>query len=226
MPLARWKDLCLDASDSGVAAAFWAPVLGLVTEPHPRRPDVTCLRGDPPERTTWVNRVPEPKTVKNRVHLDLVRPSVAPLVAAGATVQHAPSPGWQWHVLADPEGNELCVFAPGPRDWARALVVDSADAVAIAAWWCEVLGARLVPGPEGSLRWLADVPGMPYDRWKFVPVPEPKTVKNRLHWDVVCDDVDALVDRGAVLLRGPDGDIDWHLLADPEGNEFCVFPSS
>jgi hypothetical protein len=56
-------------------------------------------------------------------------------------------------------------------------------------------------------------------------VPEPKAVKNRVHWDLVCDDVDALVAKGATLLRGPDDDIDWHVLADPEGNEFCVFPS-
>ncbi len=48
-------------------------------------------------------------------------------------------------------------------------------------------------------------------------------MKNRWHWDVVCDDVDALVVTGATLLREPDDDIDWHLLADPEGNEFCAF---
>ena len=58
--------------------------------------------------------------------------------------------------------------------------------------------------------------------WKFVGV-DPKTVKNRWHWDVVSQDVDELVRRGATLLRGPDDDIDWHALADPAGNEFCVF---
>jgi glyoxalase superfamily protein len=54
-------------------------------------------------------------------------------------------------------------------------------------------------------------------------VPEPKTAKNRLHWDVSCPDVSALLDAGATLLRPPDQDIDWHVLADPEGNEFCAF---
>jgi hypothetical protein len=39
----------------------------------------------------------------------------------------------------------------------------------------------------------------------------------------VCPDVDALVARGATLLRAPDAEISWHLLADPEGNEFCAF---
>ena len=57
----------------------------------------------------------------------------------------------------------------------------------------------------------------------FGDVPEPKTVKNRIHWDVETDDVQRLLDRGATLLRGPDDDIGWHVLADPEGNEFCAF---
>jgi hypothetical protein len=38
----------------------------------------------------------------------------------------------------------------------------------------------------------------------------------------VCDDVDALVAKGATVLRRPDEDITWHVLADPEGNEFCL----
>ncbi len=224
MPLARWKDLCIDATDPAVAAAFWSPLLGLDISPH-HRDGVTRLQGEPAQRTTWVNRVPEPKSVKNRVHLDLVLPSVEQLLAAGAVVQHEPSPGWEWHLLADPEGNELCVFRPAPRDWTMALVVDAGDAASLASWWADVLGATLSKGPDGALRWLRGVPGLPYDVWKFVPVPDPKTVKNRWHWDVVCGDLEGLLARGATLLREPDGDIDWRVLADPEGNEFCVFPS-
>ncbi len=222
MPLARWKDLCLDASDPAVAAGFWSEVLDLRVEV--RDDAVTCLRGEPPERTTWVNRVPEPKTVKNRVHLDLVRTDVDALVALGASVLHTPDAGWEWHVLADPEGGELCVFAPKPGE-PTALVADAVDEVASAAWWADVLGATLAAGPEGRKRWLRDVPGLPYDVWKFVQVPEAKTGKNRWHWDLVCDDVDALVAKGAAILRRPDEDISWHVLADPEGNEFCAFTS-
>jgi glyoxalase superfamily protein len=224
MPLARWKDLCIDATDMTVAAEFWALALGLAAERHPQRSTVTRLGGERPEQTTWVNKVPEPKTVKNRVHLDLVRDDVAGLVAAGATVLHEPSEGWEWHVLRDPEGNELCVFTPKP-DEPTALVTDAIDEQRMAAWWADVLGATLSPGPEGIRRWLRDVPGLPYDVWKFVQVPEPKTVKNRWHWDLVCDDIDALLARGATLLRVPDDDISWHVLADPEGNEFCAMTS-
>jgi hypothetical protein len=67
------------------------------------------------------------------------------------------------------------------------------------------------------------VSGLPFEVWKFVPVPEPKTVKNRMHWDVVCPDVAELVVRGATVLRVPDDEINWHVLGDPEGNEFCAF---
>jgi len=64
----------------------------------------------------------------------------------------------------------------------------------------------------------------------FAPVPEPKTVKNRIHWDVY-GDVSELASAGATVLRAPDGDsstgaaggISWTVMADPEGNEFCVF---
>jgi hypothetical protein len=48
-------------------------------------------------------------------------------------------------------------------------------------------------------------------------------VKNRIHWDVTVPAVAPLVGAGAVVLREPGGDIDWHVLADPEGNEFCAF---
>jgi hypothetical protein len=56
----------------------------------------------------------------------------------------------------------------------------------------------------------------------FAQVPEPKTVKNRIHWDVF-GVADALLPLGAKLLRRRDQEIQWDVLADPEGNEFCVF---
>jgi hypothetical protein len=54
-------------------------------------------------------------------------------------------------------------------------------------------------------------------------VPEPKTVKNRIHLDVRTPDLQALLDAGATLLRPADEEIDWNVLADPDGNEFCAF---
>ena len=56
----------------------------------------------------------------------------------------------------------------------------------------------------------------------FQWVPEPKTVKNRMHWDVWGTPRTSLRPVLA-LLRGRDDEIGWDVLADPEGNEFCVF---
>ncbi len=55
-----------------------------------------------------------------------------------------------------------------------------------------------------------------------VPVEEEKVVKNRMHIDVF-GSVDELLSLGATLVRRRDDEIEWDVLADPEGNEFCVF---
>ncbi len=119
-------------------------------------------------------------------------------------------------------------------------VIDCRDVAAQAHWWAETLGWQVayeepdeigvVPAhvTEETLRttpWEQVGPGL-----VFVPVPEGKTVKNRLHIDLaphLSDDRDALiaglVERGAResdVGQGPEST--WTVLIDPEGNEFCV----
>ena len=220
--MTAFKDLCIDAVDARAIAPFWASALCLTAEYHDDGDAV--LRGSDPGQTLWVNAVPEAKTVKDRVHLDVHTDSMDRLIAAGASVRPEQDDADRWTVMLDPEGNELCAF---PRDPARvpayrgyALVVDAADADAIGGWWSDVFGVELQHGNDGSWRWLEGVPGFPMKAWIFIPVPEPKTVKNRMHWDVYGDVADFEA-RGAtrrwVMPR-------WTVLADPEGNEFCVFP--
>jgi Glyoxalase-like domain len=226
MPLARWKDLCVDTTDMSATAEFWAAAMDLRFEP--RSDAVTLLRGDRPECAIWVNLVPEPKSVKNRVHPDL-RHDLERLLVIGATVLRAPDDEISWHVLADPAGNEFCCF-PRRADHPEGggfyeLVVGAADPVAQATWWAKALGGQVREADGVPWRWVEGAPGTPFQYLVFTPVPEPKTVKNRWHWDVACDDLDGLLATGATLLRRPDDDIDWHVLADPEGNEFCVFGS-
>jgi hypothetical protein len=68
------------------------------------------------------------------------------------------------------------------------------------------------------------IPGCPWDSFDFAGVPEPKTVKNRVHIDVATGDLDALVAHGATVLRNKgDEGLGWTVLADPQGNEFCAF---
>lgn len=221
-PLAAYKDLCIDAVDPRALAAFWAGVLHLDVDP--RDEDGGKLLGPTPAHTVWVNRVPEPVTVKQRVHLDVRADSPADLERLGATVVDADS--FPWTLMRDPEGGELCAFGvrEGQRPGLMEIVVDTADPAAISTWWAEILGAACHHDEEHDFSYLEDIPGAPFEHWVFVPVPEPKTVKNRIHWDLTAPDIDVLLAAGATLLRGPGGDIDWHVLADPDGNEFCVFP--
>ena len=216
---AAFKDLCVDAVDVSRMARFWGEVLGL--EPEPREGPVP-LRGPSPAHTLWVNPVPEPVTVKQRVHLDVHAASVEDVLALGATPVDLES--FRWRVLRDPEGGELCVFereqVPAYRLYE--VGVDAADPRRIATWWADMLGAEAEHDEEHGWSSIV-VPGAPFECLVFAPVPEPKTVKNRLHWDVTTPDVALLTSSGARLLRAPDDDIDWHVLADPEGNEFCAF---
>src|SRR5215213_5616602 len=106
-PLAAYKDLCIDAVDAGRLGRFWAGALGLRVETLDDG-DVR-LTGATPQHTVWVNTVPEPVTVKQRVHVDLRR-DVAEVVALGGEVVDAES--FRWTVMRDPEGGELCTFAP------------------------------------------------------------------------------------------------------------------
>ncbi|MFI5557883.1 VOC family protein [Amycolatopsis japonica] len=110
------------------------------------------------------------------------------------------------------------------------VTIDCLDAEALSRFWCQVLG-------YDELRRFTDAKGVEYIEIAgdpepvllFQPVPEAKSVKNRLHLDLApasgeqADEVRRLVGLGARLLAD-DPDMPWILLADPEGNEFCVLP--
>jgi Glyoxalase-like domain len=217
----RFKELCMDTAVEGTALGeFWAAATGC-SYVAPRSPgDPGDVVGEVEGMGIALCPVPERKTVKHRVHLDVHTDSVDTLLALGAT--RAPGyPDDRWTVLLDPEGGEFCAFV---RDEVPAyklyeLNVDAVDPDRMARWWAGVFGVE--PGNDGrEFWWVPDVPGMPFEAMIFAPVPEPKTVKNRVHWDVY-GDVDELLSRGAVRLVDQPR---WTVLADPEGNEFCVFP--
>jgi len=222
MAIARWKDLCVDATDVHGLAPFWGAVLGLDLSYHDGD---AVLRGRTPEQTVWVNQVPEPRTVKQRVHLDVYARSGVDVETLGAT-RLSGDGEFHWTVMADPEGGELCVFVRDPLPDYRLyeLGVDCVDSGPVARWWAEVLGGHLVDDERG-FSYVEQIPGAPFESIDFAPVPEPKTVKNRIHWDVTAESAQPLLDVGARLLRSRDDEIGWDVLADPEGNEFCVFPT-
>jgi len=200
---------------------FWADTLSL--ELQEREDGMVLLTGSTPGGTVWLNRVPEPVTVKQRVHLDVHAAAVEDVLDRGATPVELES--FRWKVLRDPEGGELCVFEREqvPERRLYEVVVDAADPAHLAQWWAELIGGNWSADEEHGWAGVEEIPGAPFDYLVFVPVPEPKTVKNRIHWDVDVPDVAHLVERGARVLRAPDGDVSWSVLADPEGNEFCAF---
>lgn len=105
----------IDCEDPLKLAPFWLAALGYQRTAGDGAPylDLIGPRGSLP---VFLQRVPEPKRTKNRVHLDLF--STAPeelcqrLEAIGAITLGEPfgsGPDWEWQVMADPEGNEFCV---------------------------------------------------------------------------------------------------------------------
>ncbi len=104
------------------------------------------------------------------------------------------------------------------------VVVDAHDPARLARWWAEALGYTIVaeaPDEVEIRRSPDELPGL-----LFVPVPDEKTTKNRLHIDLRPDDqeaeVERLVDMGARHVDVGQHDVGWVVLTDPEGNEFCV----
>lgn len=111
------------------------------------------------------------------------------------------------------------------------VTVDCSDAAGLAAFWAEVLGWHVFSDDDPEvLVTPAFPPGGPGPTMLFIPVPEPRTVKNRLHLDIQPvdrtrdEEVERLIGLGASVVedhRDPDGS-GWVWVADPEGNDFCV----
>jgi hypothetical protein len=222
MALATYKDLCIDAVDAERLGRFWAAALGLDLE---LLDDGDArLTGPTSQHTVWVNTVAEPVTVKQRVHLDIRADSDDRVTELGATVVDAES--FHWTLMQDPEGGELCVFGTQADGKAGLyeVCVDTAttqSAQEISRWWADVLGGEA--GDEETYSYVEQIPGAPFEYLVVCPVPEPKTVKNRIHLDVTTADLEQLTAKGARLLRAQDEEIGWNVMADPDGNEFCAF---
>ncbi len=208
-----FKDLCLDVDDTDAMATFWSATLGLTAA---RRGSDAVLRDPVDEHTVWLNRVPEPRTAKNRVHLDVHTGDLAGLLGAGATVL---DDSQRWTLLADPEGGEFCAFVRPPDrlpDYRLyEVVVDAVDPMRIGTWWADRFGAEPERQPEDGSCAIPAVAGLPWEL-VFQAVPEPKAGKNRVHWDV-WGDTDELLGVGARLLRRRDDDDQLGRVGRPRG---------
>ena len=103
-----------------------------------------------------------------------------------------------------------------------ALVVDCADPPHLARWWSRLIGGDVEVDSDGDATLRAPT-GLVID---FLRVPEPKTVKNRLHVDLRTSDVAQATEQVLALGATRADDVysggSWQVLRDPEGNEFCL----
>ena len=238
----RAVHIVIDAADPSGLAGFWAAVLGWkIVADEPDEVVVAPAGFDYPDLGALplvFVPVGDPKTTKNRVHLDLSTTSdehqaaeIERILAFGATRADIGQGKVPWEVLADPEGNEFCVLEPREvyLDAApiAAVVTDSAEPEANARFWVLAAGWEPVSSdPDfASLR----APGGTGPYLELLRNTDVKTVKNRIHVDVApLRDGDTRAEAGRLQGAGAvpadvgQGDVTWVVLADPEGNEFCV----
>ena len=113
-------EITLDCNDLQQVAGFWAAALGYAQSPTVPGHYISLVPPHPHGVTLTLQAVPEPKSTKNRMHLDVLVPDVAAelerLLSLGAR-QLSPRKeayGTSWYGLADPEGNEFCLGREPP----------------------------------------------------------------------------------------------------------------
>jgi hypothetical protein len=237
------ESIVIDAADPAALATWWSEALGWkLWASTAEEADVGPHDGVSGIPLVFVP-VTDPKSGKNRVHLDLASRTpdeqqalVETLERLGATRVDVGQAAVPWVVLADPEGNEFCVLEyreqfAGSSPLA-CVVVDAARPGELARFWSAATGWPLAAEtPQGAT--LRDPLGRKPDL-DFVLVPDVRaggneTGKNRVHLDIrgtagddQAEQVTRLLELGASRLDVGQGEVRWVVLADPEGNAFCV----
>ncbi|MFY1593549.1 VOC family protein [Micromonospora sp. WMMD737] len=229
--------LSFDANHPLRLARFWSGVLGWDLADDP--PDGVALL--PTDDTGFRIRflpTERPKVGPNPMHFDLTstsledqRQTVTRALELGAEhidVGQRPEDGHV--VLADPDGNEFCVIEPGNDfladcGFVGALACDGSQEVGY--FWSEALGWPLVWDQDQETAIRSPLGG-PKITWGGPPL-DPKTGKQRLHFDLAPPadgdqqaEVDRLLSLGATRIDIGQGEVSWVVMADPDGNEFCV----
>jgi predicted enzyme related to lactoylglutathione lyase len=227
----------VDANDPSRLARFWAGVLGRETADEPDGGFALLPSDDTGFRLEFYP-TQEPKVGPNQIHFHLTSTSledqqqtVARSLELGAThldVGQRPEEGHL--VLADPEGNEFCVIEPGNTfltgcGFLGEVACDGSQEVGY--FWSEALAWPLVWDQDQETAIQSPAGGTKI-AWGGPPV-RPKTGKNRMHFDIAPPadgdqqaEVERLVSLGARCIDIGQGDVSWVVMADPDGNEFCV----
>jgi hypothetical protein len=223
----RLSTVVVAAADPEKPAKFWATLLDW----QQTGTEVTAPPDDGWEFTLRFTPSADPKTIKNRLHLDLS--SVAPdhqasmvtrALSLGATRVDVGQRNVPWIVLADPAGNEFCVLEPRPEyadtGAVAAVVVDAVDPLPLAEFWSAAIGWPLagttpvsasLRSPHGRGPWL-----------EFVHTGEPHVVSNRVRLEVAAAEDERSMEVARLVELGARKVDVGGSMADPEGNEFCV----
>jgi predicted enzyme related to lactoylglutathione lyase len=231
--------LCIDANDPLRLGRFWAGVLGWPSDGD-RDGDIVLQPDDDTGFAVRLLASGQQKTGPNQMHVDLTSTSlqhqqqtVARALELGARhidVGQRPEEGHV--VLADPEGNEFCVIEPGNRfladcGFVGALACDGSQQVGY--FWSRALGWPLVWDQDQETA-IRSPHGGPKITWGGPPL-SPNSGRRRLHFDIAPPvdgdqqaEVERLVGLGATRIDIGQGEVGWVVMADPDGNEFCVLP--
>ncbi|MGW0333204.1 VOC family protein [Streptomyces sp. NPDC003011] len=229
--------LCFDAHDPPRLARFWGGLLGWESADGSSDGLVLLPSDDTGFRIRFLP-AQEQKTGPNQMHFDLTSTSlddqqevVARALGLGARhidIGQLPEEGHV--VLADPEGNEFCVIGPDNEFLADcgfigALACDGSQDVGY--FWSRALDWPLVWDQDQETA-IRSPHGGPKITWGGPPV-SPKTGKNRLHFDLAPPvhgdqqaEADRLVSLGATRTDIGQGEVGRVVMADPDGQEFCV----
>jgi hypothetical protein len=234
-------ELCIDAKDPIGMAHFWTEALNWENKVDDDG-DVILI---PSDRTPFIilfEPNPDNKQEQNRIHLDLTTTSqhdqdeiVASLLERGGKhIDIGQSADEPHIVLADVEGNELCIIEPnnnflsntGPG---RIGAINCTGRKETGYFWSQVLDWPLVWDQDGETA-IQSPEGGPKITWSGAPL-IPKHAKNRLHLDIAAIDGDQhaeanrLISLGARRVDIGQGDVSWIVMADPDDNEFCLLSS-
>ena len=220
---ARLHALTVLASEPEVLATFWGDLLGWERSGLELLPDAEA-----PLRLAF-EHTELPRTVLNQMHVHLTshtasqEANVARALSLGAThLDVGQLPEEDHVVLADPEGNEFCVIEE-TNNWLAGtgflgeLAADGMPAVGV--FWAAALGWPLVHDEDGETA-IAPPGGGIKIAWGGPPL-NPQHDRNRMHFVLGADDLDAEVDRlvglGATVVERGHDEVE---MADPDGNEF------
>jgi predicted enzyme related to lactoylglutathione lyase len=234
MAVRLWS-VVIDALDPAALGRFWAAALDWEHTEYDGFS--TVMRPDGVLPVLGFVTTTDEKRTANWMHFDLSttslddqRDTVERFVELGARhIDIGQGADADHVVLADPEGNELCVLEPGNSflDYSTRLGTLSCEGSPVAGYfWRDALGWPLIWDQDEETAIRAADGGVFFT---FGGPGAPKTAKRRLHVDVApppdgdqAAEVERLIALGATRVDIGQGDASWVVLADPDGNELCV----